>query len=84
MIIDWQIIAVSLIVLAAVAYVARRGLARLRSFRLSGRGTGGGDSSCATGCGSCGDGAQKTPATRDKRLVQINRPSTTPPPHNTR
>ena len=83
--IDWQIIAVSLIVLAAVAYVARRGLARLRSFRLSGRGTaaGGGDSSCATGCGSCDGGAQKTPASRDKRLVQINRPSTTPP-SNTR
>ena len=80
--IDWQIIAVSLIVLAAVAYVARRGLARLRSFRLSGRGTGGGDSSCGTGCGSCG-GEQKMPVAPDKRLVQINRPSTAPP-HNPR
>ncbi|MCA1621973.1 MAG: FeoB-associated Cys-rich membrane protein [Acidobacteria bacterium] len=47
---DWQTVAVALIVAGAFLYVARRGLARLRSFRMS---KGGG--SCATGCGKCGD-----------------------------
>ena len=47
---DWQTVAVALIVAGAFLYVARRGLARLRSFRM---GKGGG--ACATGCGKCGD-----------------------------
>lgn len=47
---DWQTVAVALIVAGAILYVARRGLARLRSFRMS---KGGG--SCETGCGTCGD-----------------------------
>ncbi|HZG54092.1 MAG TPA: FeoB-associated Cys-rich membrane protein [Pyrinomonadaceae bacterium] len=49
---DWQTIAVWLIILAALAYVGRRGWARLRSFRAGGKGQA---TSCATGCGSCGD-----------------------------
>ena len=48
---DWQTIAVALIVAGAFLYVARRGLARLRSFGASK----GGASSCATGCGKCGE-----------------------------
>jgi hypothetical protein len=54
--VDWQLVAVWLIILAALAYVGRRGWARARSFRA--RGEGGAASSaasCATGCGSCGD-----------------------------
>jgi hypothetical protein len=47
---DWQAIAVALIVAGALLYVARRGLARLRSF---GAPKGGGG--CETGCGTCGD-----------------------------
>jgi len=46
---DWQTAAVLLIIAGALLYVARRGLARLRSFRSP---KGGG---CATGCGTCGD-----------------------------
>ena len=48
---DWQTIAVALIVAGALLYVARRALARLRSFKM----TKGGGGSCATGCGTCGD-----------------------------
>lgn len=48
---DWQSVAVAIIVAGALLYVARRALARLRSFRV----TKGGGSSCATGCGTCGD-----------------------------
>ena len=47
---DWQTVAVGLIVAGALLYVARRALARLRSF-----GTAKGGGSCATGCGTCGD-----------------------------
>jgi hypothetical protein len=47
---DWQTAAVALIVAGALLYVARRALARLRSFKTP---KGGG--SCATGCGTCGD-----------------------------
>jgi hypothetical protein len=50
---DWQTIAVWLIILAALAYLGRRGLARALSFRVGGKGQA--SSSCATGCGSCGD-----------------------------
>jgi hypothetical protein len=62
---DWQLIAVALIVAGALIYVARRGLARLRSFRAS-RGA-----ACATGCGKCGD--EETPARPANVLVQIRR-----------
>ena len=54
---DWQTIAVILIILAALAYVARRALARLRSFRLSKRGAA---PACSTGCGSCGEVKEQT------------------------
>ncbi len=47
---DWQTVAVLLIIAGALLYVARRALARLRSFKTT---KGGG--SCATGCGTCGD-----------------------------
>jgi len=68
---DWQSITVALIILAALAYTARRGLARLNSFRANKTGA-----SCATGCGSCG-GVEK-PATKPATvLVSINRLNTT-------
>ena len=62
--IDWQTTAVALIVLAALLYVARRGLARLRSFRAS--------SSCATGCGKCGESEEQAKSAGSV-LVQIKR-----------
>lgn len=67
--IDWQTIAVALVVAAALLYVARRGLARLRSFAAKG----GGDASCATGCGKCG-GETKATKQAGPVLVQIKRP----------
>jgi len=65
---DWQSIAVALIVAGAFLYVARRGLARLRSFRAAR----GGAPACATGCGKCGD--EETPARPANVLVQIGKP----------
>jgi hypothetical protein len=70
---DWQTVAVCLIILAALAYVGRRGWARARSFRAGGRGQA---SSCASGCGSCGDerptAAAETATARPQNvLVQI-------------
>jgi len=68
---DWQTVAVCLIILAALAYVGRRGWTRARSFRAGGRGQA---SSCASGCGSCGDErpAATTTAPRPQNvLVQI-------------
>jgi hypothetical protein len=70
---DWQTVAVWLIILAALAYVGRRGLARARSFRAGGKGQAS-TSSCASGCGSCGGGETpaKTHATQPQNvLVQI-------------
>ena len=69
---DWQALAVALIILCALAYVARRGLARLRSFRLRGRDDA---PACATGCGNCGD--EKETARPANVLVQIS-PKPTP------
>ncbi len=67
---DWQTWAASLIVLAAVLYVGRRGWRRLRSFRSGLRG----ESSCATGCGKCGtEGMAKASVPRASVLVQIAR-----------
>jgi len=58
---DWQTIAVWLIILCALLYMGRRGLARARSFRASGKGQAAA-SPCATGCGSCGDAERPTTA----------------------
>ncbi len=63
---DWQTIIVAIIILAALAYTTRRGLARLNSFRASKN-----DASCATGCGSCG-GGEKPAAKSATVLVSIN------------
>ena len=63
---DWQTIAVALIIVGALLYVARRALMRLRSFRVS---KGGG--SCATGCGTCGD--VDAPLRQSNVLVQVGR-----------
>jgi hypothetical protein len=71
---DWQNIAVLLCVLAALAYVGRRGWARLRT--LVGR-AGKADTGCATGCGSCGP-AQVAPPPQAKVLVQIGRAGVKP------
>jgi hypothetical protein len=71
---QWQTIAVWLIILAALAYVGRRGWARLRSFRVGGKGQTASASSCATGCGSCGGDEQPKAATATRQqnvLVQI-------------
>lgn len=65
---DWQTIAVALIVAGAFFYVARRGLARLRSFTAKG------GASCATGCGKCGD--EVTPSRPSNAPVQISRART--------
>ena len=64
---DWQALAVALIILCALAYVARRGHARLRSFRVRGRSDA---AACATGCGGCGD--EKETARPANVLVQIS------------
>jgi hypothetical protein len=71
---DWQTVAVCLIILAALAYLGRRGLSRARSFRPSGRGQVTA-SSCASGCGGCGDGEQlpTTPTTATKAAT-VTRP----------
>ena len=64
---DWQSIAVALVVLAALAYVARRAWARLRSMRAGAKST--------LDCGSCGSGDAKPRPTapQAKVLVQIGR-----------
>jgi hypothetical protein len=63
---DWQTIAVALIVAGAFFYVARRGLARLRSFRAGSKAGAG----CETGCGKCGD--EVVPARPTNVLIQIS------------
>lgn len=63
---DWQAIAVALIVACALFYVARRGLARLRSFRAGAKAGAG----CETGCGKCGADAGANPS---GVLIQIGR-----------
>ena len=65
---DWQTVAVALIIAAAFFYVARRGLARLRSFNAK---TG---AACATGCGKCGD--EVAPSKPANAPVQISRART--------
>jgi hypothetical protein len=63
---DWQEIAVALIVAGALFYVARRGLARLRSFKT----TKGGGAACSTGCGKCG-GDDDAPVRPSSVIVRI-------------
>jgi hypothetical protein len=67
---NWQNILTALIVLAALVYVSRRALVRLRSFRASRV-----NASCDTGCGSCGESPkpQTTPRTV---FVEIGRSRT--------
>ena len=64
---DWQSIAVALVVLAALAYVARRAWARLRSMRAGAK--------SPVDCGSCGSGDAKphSSAPQATVLVQIGR-----------
>jgi hypothetical protein len=61
---DWQAIAVALIIAAALLYVGRRALKRLRSFKRSKDG-----GACATGCGTCGD--VDAPVRPSNVLVQV-------------
>jgi hypothetical protein len=69
---DWQTIIVALIILAALIYTGQRAWTRLRSFRAR-RGT---DSSCATGCGTCGNEQKPKPATPRTVFVEISRSRT--------
>ena len=62
---DWQTIAVALIIAGALFYVARRVLARLRSF-TSKRG-----GSCETGCGKCGE--VDAPLRQSNAFVQVGK-----------
>ncbi|MBA2646869.1 MAG: hypothetical protein H0U81_08735 [Pyrinomonadaceae bacterium] len=69
---DWQTGTVALIILAALAYVSRRGWARLRSFTATGSSN---TSSCASGCGSCGGERQVIATSPGNILVRISRSS---------
>jgi hypothetical protein len=62
---DWQTIAVALIIAGSLLYVGRRALRRLRSFRA------GKEGSCATGCGTCGD--VDAPLRQSNAFVQVGR-----------
>ncbi|HLL70282.1 MAG TPA: FeoB-associated Cys-rich membrane protein [Pyrinomonadaceae bacterium] len=68
MFVDWQTIAVWLIILAALLYVGRRALTRVRSFRAGGKKS---LSACASGCGSCGEEQTAAPTRPQNVLVQI-------------
>jgi len=67
---DWQTVTVALIILAALAYVSRRGWARLHSFTATGSNNA---SSCASGCGSCGGERRAGTPVPPKALVQLSR-----------
>jgi hypothetical protein len=67
---DWQTIVVALIILAALFYVGRRGLTRLRSFNAAKAGA----ASCETGCGKCE--TSQPAAAPLKTFVQIERSHT--------
>lgn len=66
---DWQTIAVAFIILAALAYTARRAWSRLRAFRASK----GASAPCETGCGSCGSDEKPKAATPRTVFVEISR-----------
>jgi hypothetical protein len=70
--IDWQTIAVALIILAAFVYTGRRAWATLRAFRAKRAG----ESSCATGCGNCASNQTPKPATPRTVFVEISRSKT--------
>ncbi len=72
--IDWQTIAVALIILAALVYTGRRAWSRLRSFQAK-RAS---EASCATGCGSCGTEQKPKVATPRTVFVEISRSRSTP------
>lgn len=67
MLLNWQNILTGLIVLAALIYVSRRALSRLRSFRASRK-----SAPCETGCGSCGESRKPSTAPRTV-FVEIGR-----------
>jgi len=73
---DWQTVVVWLIIVSSLAYVARRGWGRLRSFRAGGKG---GEAACASGCGSCGGEQGTTLTSPQKVLVQITNAKRTSP-----
>ena len=64
---NWQNILTALIVLAALIYVSRRAISRLRSLRA----TRGNAAPCDTGCGSCGE-SQKPSTTARTVFVEIS------------
>ncbi|HEX8920315.1 MAG TPA: FeoB-associated Cys-rich membrane protein [Pyrinomonadaceae bacterium] len=67
--IDWQTIAVALIILAALVYTGRRAWSRLRSFQAK-RSS---DASCETGCGNCGSEQKPKAATTRTVFAEITR-----------
>ena len=69
---DWQAIAVALIVLAALLYVARRALSRLRA----GRG-----GSTVSACGNCPSEKPAAQPPAPRVLVQIDRSRVNSTPH---
>lgn len=71
MALDWQTITVALLILAALVYVGRRGVSRLRAFNTAKADA----ASCETGCGSC-EASPSKPAAQLKTLVQLERSST--------
>jgi len=77
MIFDWQTIAVALIVLAALIYVGRRVLTRLRSMR-AGRGV------VISACGNCPSEKPAAQTQAPRVLVQIGRAQQDPTRHTSR
>jgi hypothetical protein len=71
---DWQTIAVALIITAALFYAGRRAWAQLRAFRTKRAD----ESSCETGCGSCGGEQKPKAATPRTVFVEISRSRSTP------
>ena len=69
---DWQTIAVALIVLAALLYVGRRALSRLRAGR---------DGSTVSACGNCPSEKSAVQAPAPRVLVQIDRSRINSTPH---
>jgi hypothetical protein len=74
---DWQSIAVALIILAALVYTGRLAWKRLRAFRAGKDGA----TPCETGCGSCGD-KPKVQATERTVFVEISRSKPSSSHHN--
>ena len=69
---DWQVIAVALIILAALVYTGRRAWSRLRSFQAK-RSS---EASCAAGCGNCGSDQKPKAAIPKTVFVEISRART--------